>query len=149
VWYPKRDPKAPPFGNFNGLNLVGLDPAAFFRAYAADRKLNFAEYVAGQPIAFTVVIRKRTFPWLTMHPEQTQSGATQVIGYEVGVTAWGLPVKVCPAGPTDRRRTPAIGRVNEAELTRSNCRGLVRRGRRGWELSERGREWAELLTYNP
>jgi hypothetical protein len=26
-------------------------------------------------------------------------------------------------------------------------RGLVRRGRHGWELSEHGREWVELLTY--
>jgi len=53
VWYPKHDPKAPPFGNFNGQNLIGLDPAAFLRAYAANPKLNFAAYVAAAALAHT------------------------------------------------------------------------------------------------
>jgi murein DD-endopeptidase MepM/ murein hydrolase activator NlpD len=149
IWYPKRDPKAPPFGNFNGQNLFGLDPAAFFRAYAANSKLNFAEYVARQPVAFTVLVGARPFPWLKTHPEQMQPATGVPVGYEIGVTAWGLPVTVQPVGAIESRRVPAVGRVNEAELARNNCRGLVRRGKRGWELGERGREWVELLTYNP
>lgn len=149
IWYPKRDPKAPPFGNFNGQNLFGIDPAACFRAYAANAKLNFAEYVARQTVGFTVFIGARPFPWLKAHPEQLQPATGIPVGYEIGVTAWGTPVKVWPVGMMESRRAPVVSRVDETELARSNCRGLVRRGKRGWELSERGRDWVELLTCNP
>lgn len=151
VWYRKRDPKSPPFGNFNGQNLVGLDPAAFFRAYAADRKLNFVEYVAKQPIGFTVLVGVRPFPWLRTHPEQVQSAArtnaAPPVAYEIGATAWGMPVAVWPRETTEGKRLPIVRMVNEAELARNNCRRLLRRGTQGWVLSERGREWVELLTY--
>jgi murein DD-endopeptidase MepM/ murein hydrolase activator NlpD len=158
VWYPKRDPKAPPFGNFNGKNLVGLDPAAFYRAWAADRTLNFAEYIARQPIGFTVLVRARPFPWLTMHPEQLRAGPDAAVAYEVASTAWGLPVAVWPrAGAEISRaqwlalqRGPAVlHRVNESELARNGCRKLLERVGRAWRLTGQGREWAELLTWAP
>jgi murein DD-endopeptidase MepM/ murein hydrolase activator NlpD len=167
IWYPKRDPKAPPFGNFNGQNLIGLDPAAFLRAYAADRKLhgassafNFARYVAGQPIAFTVLVNARPLPWLTLHPEQLQPATGTPVAYEIGMTAWGLPVTVwlraaLEIGEPERRALqrglPVVRRVNEPELARVSCPGLVAHKERGnrWSLSERGRDLVELLTYAP
>ncbi len=158
VWYPKRDPKAPPFGNFNGKNLIGLDPAALYRAYAANRELNFAEYVARQPIGFTVLVRARPFPWLAMHPEQLRAGAGTPAAYEVAATAWGLPVAVWPRASGEisetqwralQRGPAALHRVNESELARNGCRKLVERAGQGWRLTAEGREWAELLTYAP
>jgi hypothetical protein len=157
IWYAQRDPKAPPFGNFNGKSLFGIDPAAFIKAYAANRQLNFAEYCAHQPIGFTVLVRTRPFPWLQMHPEQLQTGG-QAIAYEVGVTAFGVPVAVWPrtakdVNPAQLRIAQGGGavlcRVNEAELERYSCRGLVSRSRKGWRLTDEGREWVELLTYGP
>ena len=160
VWYPKHDPKAPPFGNFNGQNLIGLDPAAFLRAYAADRKLNFAAYVAKQSIAFTVLVGARPFPWLTMHPEQVQPATKGApLAYEIGMTFWGMPLVVWPrtAGEISeaQRRTlqrglPSVFQVNETELARGTCQDLLKRNSRGnWLLSERGRERIDLLTYPP
>ncbi len=151
VWYPKRDPKGPPFGNFNGKNLIGLDAAAFYRAYAANPKLNFADYVARQPVAFTVLVGARLFPWLRMHPEQLRAATGPTVAYEIAVTAWGLPVAVWPrtASEIDGRRPPALNRLSEAELERNGCRRLVERAGRGWRLAGEGREWAELLTYVP
>ena len=160
IWYPKHDPKAPPFGNFNGQNLIGLDPAAFLRAYAADRQLNFAAYVAAQPIAFTVLVGARPPPWLTLHPEQVQPTSGIPVAYEIGMTSWGLPVAVWPRLPTEidesqrrvlQRGLPALHRVNEAELARISCLGLVVRSARAtsWILSDRGREYFEMITYTP
>jgi murein DD-endopeptidase MepM/ murein hydrolase activator NlpD len=163
IWYPKREPKAPPFGNYNGLNLFGMDPAALFRKVIADPKLSFADFVAQQPIAFAVLVGARPFPWLTMHPEQIQSVAGKpgrIVAYEVGATSWGLPVSVWPRTAdevTDAQRValqrglPVLAHVNETELARGNCCGMVRhrtRGR-GWELGDKGREWVEMLTYVP
>jgi murein DD-endopeptidase MepM/ murein hydrolase activator NlpD len=150
VWYPKRDPKAPPFGNFNGLNLYGLDPAALLLAAGSNPKLNFAEYVARQTIAFTVLVPAKPFPWLKLHPEQIQpSGNGTVAAYEIGATAWGLPVAVWPRSDTGGKRLPAVARVDETELARHGCRGLVQRAKRGWSLSDHGRQWLEILTYTP
>jgi len=149
IWYPRRDPKAPPFGDFNGLNLYGLDPAALLLAAASNPKLNFAEYVARQTVAFTVLVPAKPFPWLTLHPEQIQSAPNgPVAAYEIGATAWGLPVAVWPRGEA-RHRLPSVARVDEAELARNGCRGLVQRNKRGWSLTEHGREWLEILTYTP
>ena len=149
IWYAKRDPKAPPFGNFNGLNLIGLDPAAVLRAFAADRKLNFAEYLARQPIAFTVLVGPNPPPWLTIHPEQIQASQGTPTSFEIGLTAWGLPVTVWPRSEVSRRPMPCLNRVNEAELERWGCRELVKRSRDGWRLTQEGRDWVELLTYTP
>jgi len=149
IWYPKREPKAPPFGNFNGLNLYGLDPAALLLAAGANPKLNFAEYVAQQPVAFTVLIPAKPFPWLKLHPEQIQAAPQgPIVAYEIGVTAWGLPVAIWPRSET-RSRLPVVARVNEAELARNGCRNLVQRARNGWILSDHGREWLQILTYTP
>ncbi|HUI05785.1 MAG TPA: M23 family metallopeptidase [Verrucomicrobiae bacterium] len=160
IWYPRHDPKAPPFGNFNGQNLIGLDPAAFLRAYAANRNLNFAAYVAAQPIAFTVLVNARPLPWLTLHPEQLQPSGGTPVAYEIGMTAWGLPVAVWPrtaAEITDPQRRvlerglPVLHRVNEAELARVPCLGLVVRHprRSNWALTARAREYFEMLTFTP
>jgi hypothetical protein len=160
IWYPKHDPQAPPFGNFNGRNLVGLDPAAFLRAYAANRELNFAEYIAKQPLAFTVLVGARPFPWLKLHPEQIQPATGAPVAYEIGMTGSGMPVAVWPrtsggiGEPQQRllqRGLPVVGRVNDPELGRWTCNELMEHGRHngGWMLSERGREWFEMLTYVP
>lgn len=157
IWYPKRDPKAPPFGNFNGQNFVGIDPAAFFRACAENRNLNFKDYIRARPVGFTMLVGLRPFPWLTMHPEQLSTAAAEpVIAYEIFVTPWGLPVAVQPRTAVTetqakvlRRGLPALDRVNPKELDRIGCRGLVRQRGSVWELTDRGREWADLLTYAP
>ncbi|MCX7887372.1 MAG: M23 family metallopeptidase [Verrucomicrobiae bacterium] len=150
IWYPRRDPKAPPFGNFNGQNLYGLDPAALLLAASANPKLNFAEYVARQPIAFTVLVPAKPFPWLTLHSEQIQAAPKgAVAAYEIGATAWGTPIAVWPRADCGGRRLPAVARVDEAELARNGCRELVRRYRRGWILTDQGRQWLELLTFAP
>ncbi len=159
VWFPKREPAAPPFGNFNGQNFIGLDPASLLRASVTNPKLNFAQYVAKQRIAFTVLVGARPFPWLTMHPEQIQRTATIAPGaYEIGMTAWGLPIAVWPRSAAEivgsqhrilNRGLPVLKLVNETELANNNCQGLVRRGAHGWKLTERGRDWIALLTYAP
>jgi hypothetical protein len=167
IWYPKHVPDAPPFGNFNGQNLIGMDPAAVLRAYAANRKLNFAEYVSKQPIAFTVLVGARPFPWLKLHPEQVQPAPTgsgqahgDTIAYEIGMTAWGMPVRVWPRAAGEisesqrhmlERSVPVLARVSENELSKWTCEELVKRSRRGsgWVLTEHGKEWLEMITFVP
>ncbi len=149
-WYRKRDPKAPPFGAFNGQNFVGLDPAVLLREAATNPKMNFAEYIARQPVGFTVLVPAGSLRWAELHPEQIRGGlTTNTVAYEVGVTVWGLPVALWPrtAEQVAGRNLPVLNLVNEAELMQGNCRRLVERAGAGWRLSARGRDWLELLTY--
>ena len=157
VWFPKHDPQAPPFGNFNGKNLFGLDPAAVFRAFAGNQKLNFAEYVARQHVGFTVLVSARQFPWLRMHPEQicqpAQPNALQV-AYEIAVTAFGVPVAVwarttAEVTPEQLQRLPVLNRVDEAAIEQASCHRFLEHSRAGWHFSAEGREWVELLTCGP
>jgi hypothetical protein len=162
IWYHKRDPKAPPFGNFNGRNFVGLDPAAFLRAYAGNPKLNFAEYVAQQPAAFTVLL-PRAFPYLKLHPEQLRPGAApgDAIGayaYEVAATSWGFPVAIWPRTASEltdaqrrmlQRGHAVLHKVYEKELGGATTRGMLTRGKAGWQFSNSGRDWADLLMFSP
>ena len=160
--YRRREPKAPPFGGFNGQNLFGLDPAAFLRAFTTDPNRNFAEYVARQSVAFSVLVGARPFPWLTLHPEQIQptvaARTSSVVAYEVGATAWGMPVAVWPRGANEisdaqrrllQRGQPVLARINEPELASFGCRRLLDRNRHGWQLTDKGRSWTELLVYSP
>jgi len=160
IWYPKHDPQAPPFGNFNGRNLAGVDPAAFLRAYAANPKLNFTEYVSRQPLAFTALVAARPLPWIELHPEQVQPDTGTPVAYEIGLTAWGLPVAVWPRAASEvgepqrrllQRGLPVVGRVNGAEVDRWTCDVLVKRNAHGtgWVLTRRGEEYFELLTFTP
>jgi len=157
VWFPKHDPQAPPFGNFNGKNLFGLDPAALFREFAGNRKMNFADYVARQHVGFTVLVSGRQFSWLRLHPEQVcQPAQTNAlpVAYEIAVTPFGVPVAVwartaAEVAPDQLRRVPILNRVDEAGIETASCHHLLERGRAGWHLSNDGREWVELLTYGP
>jgi len=157
AWYPQHDPAAPPFGNFNGKNLFGLNPAAVFREFAGNPKLNFANYVTRQQIGFTVLVSARSFPWLRMHPEQicspAQVAATPV-AYEIAVTPFGVPVAVwarttADVAPEQLRRLPVLNRVDEAEMVGASCHHLLEHSRAGWQFSNAGREWVELFMFGP
>ena len=147
IWYPHRDPKAPPFGNFNGKNLMGLNAADFFRAYAANPKLNFLAYLSQQPVAFTVLVRADKLPWSQLHPELIVGGKLAPF-YELGVTSWGMPVSMWPRASADRR-VPGIRSVNEALLNADTCRHLVTQAGKGWRFTTAGEEWLEIMTFTP
>ena len=159
-WNRKRHPDAPPFGSYNGQNFIGIDPAAFLRAFIANPKLKFNEYVARQPIAFTILVGARPGPWLALHPEQIQPRAGKEavpVAYEIGVTAWGLPIAIWPRAAGElsdaqrrslQRGAATVARVND-EALKKDCRRLIERTSASWRLSERGQEWLSLLLYNP
>lgn len=159
-WYRRRDPKAPPFGNYNGQNLFGIDPMPLLLAARDSPGLNFAHYMARQPVAFTVLVGAKPFSWLQLHPEQIQRVGADVapVAFEVGVTVWGVPVAVWPRGASEvseaarkelSRGKPVLLRINQTELDRGGCRGLVRQSGGTWQLTTSGQDWVSLLLHNP
>ncbi len=162
LWYSKRVTKAPPFGNFNGKNIVGLDPTYLYRKRANNPNLNFLQHVQQIPIAFTILLSHESLPWVELHPEQIQKTTNQpkssLVAYEIGVTAWGLPTRVWPRFETElakpqydalQQGIPVLKTVSETSIAQMGCRSLVHKSSRGWILSQRGKEWAEQLSYTP
>src|ERR1043166_9748740 len=144
-WYPKKDPKAPDFGNFNGQNFIGIDPAAFFQSLHVNPKMDFPGYLRQQPEAFRVRVPARPFSWLMAHPECLLPAKGPPTAYEIAMTYTGLPLQIVARDATELvekdHRLPALVSVNEAEISQRNCRYLVRRVKGKWTLSEHGREW--------
>lgn len=150
-WYVRNGPQLPDFGNYNGQNFIGIDPAAFLRELRANPLLNFAEYLRRQPEAFRVLVAARPFSWLQLHPECVEANVSEPAAYEIAMAYTGLPLRVVPRAAGDlsdsEKRFPMLRSVNEEELARNNCRYLVKQEKGKWVLTDKGLEWIELLTY--
>ena len=113
-------------------------------------RLNFAAYLAAQPVAFTVLVRADRLPLARLYPELV-IGSGPAAAYEVGATAAGLPVRIWArsAAQVAGKRLPALNTVDAAVVAGANCRGVLEHRGRGWQLGTAGRDWLELLTFMP
>ncbi len=84
-------------GNYNGLNLVGMDLAAIYLAHQKDHNLSLAAYVKNLGPYFRVAVPGtaemelvKNYPWLC----PGTAPAPPPPSWQVSFTSWGLPVKV-------------------------------------------------------
>src|SRR5262249_11806012 len=65
LWYKRTNPSQQnDHGNWNGQNLLGLDPRLILMAdHSQGAKFSLLEYVRHQNELFRVVVRKTDFPW--------------------------------------------------------------------------------------
>ncbi len=138
--------------NFNGINLQGIDPAAIFLAAKEKPSLNFGEYMASQPVAFTVLFPARRAPlsWMRAQSWCMVNGPEPkpVTAYDVWFMAEGVATFIRPrTGITPS--APCILTVNEAGLNTLPGRRMVERDakRRGWQFTTRGSELMEMLCF--
>lgn len=125
-------------GEFNGHNLVGIDPAAVLaEQHRLGNGFSLARHLAAQPEVLRVFVRDPAMPWarrfaglVQRNPAAEKGG---VAGYEVHMAFNGAPLRIIPrtgAEVPGNARMLLLG-VNEAEL-RSHpcCRLVVRHGTR-------------------
>ena len=155
TWYKKTFPKQRnDHGKWNGQNLAGLDPRLILLdEHAQGDKFSLLKFVRNQTELCRVMVRKAKFPWLKRYPELVESNPTAakegVAGYEIALNFNGVPFKLIPRAASEMksRSKYTLLSVNEAEYHKNPCRRLViQRGGR-WELTTRGRDWLNLLTY--
>lgn len=158
AWYRKHYPQEPnEHGPFNGMNLVGLNPAALFWAARRDPQLRLPQFIQRRPEAFRALVGPR-LRWLERNRWMLAGAASagSPAAYEVSFDAFGVPRAVTPHKEADwrdahravlDRNWPVLIRVNEAELSRNGCRGLVKKVRRQWQFTEEGLRWLELMTF--
>jgi murein DD-endopeptidase MepM/ murein hydrolase activator NlpD len=138
--------------NYNGINLLGIDPTGIFLAAREKPSLNFREYVESQPVAFTVLFPARRAPvsWMRAQQWANVNGPEPkpVTSYEVWFMAVGVPTFAVPR--TDvTTPAPRVLSVNAAVVNACPSRRMVERDakRRGWQFTSRGAELMEMLGF--
>ncbi len=150
-WYASVDPNPNPHGNFNGRNLVGLDPGdllAEIRAQPGTFRLT--EYLRNQEAYFSVAVPAsphlnilRMYPWLFDSGSPT-SAPTWVISF----TRTGVPVRAkASPQPIPSPRVTWV-RSTGAPYARAT-RGLVTGGAGQPILSKSGQQLIQLLAAPP
>lgn len=130
-WYlERRYPDPNQHGNFNGINLAGLDPTEFF-AFAREHDKSpeegaFTRWIQSRPVAVAVEVPARGSPdILRRNPALIVGGAPAraPAGWRIGFTAEGVPVRWEPL-----RQSPGAVRVvmvDNAQSHEARRRGLI------------------------
>ncbi len=141
-----------PHGDFNGGNLLGVDPLPVMAQSVQDPAFSMLSHLQQLPVAFTVMARSRgRMPdYFRRHPalwiDPTADGKAFVIACSEG----GVPLSGRNAQPDELAR---LGRANEMVLAVDehvlgrNGRHLVVRRGQDWTLGRNGESWLDLLMY--
>lgn len=155
AWYKKtfRDQRND-HGEWNGQNLLGIDPRAILMAeHAAGPRFNVLGFLQSQTAICRVMVRKTYFPWLKryaplIHPNP-RAEKEGVAGYEIALNFNGVPFELIPRAASEIKGKDKLKllSVDEAEYHRNPARRLVAKRGTRWELTSHGLNLLELLTY--
>jgi murein DD-endopeptidase MepM/ murein hydrolase activator NlpD len=155
AWYKKKYPgQRNDHGQWNGQNLLGIDPrAVFLEQQERGAKFNLVRVIQNQPTLCRVFVRETNFPWLTRYAPLIRANPTAakegVMGYEIALNFTGIPIELIPraASETKVKASVQLLSVNEAEQQKNPCRKLVVKQNGLWKLAPNGVSLIELLTY--
>lgn len=141
-------------GNFNGRNLLGLDPAAVFREQARmGAGFRLLDFVRSRPVMARVVVRDTTIPWVRRYPQLVERNPVAeregVAGYELGLSYNGLPVRLIPRAASELKSRDRVRLldVNASEWQQHACGKLVFKRGQVWTLLPRGEELVDLILF--
>jgi peptidoglycan LD-endopeptidase LytH len=154
-WHKKTAPdQRNDHGEWNGQNLLGLDPRAIFLGqHDQGAKFSLLGFVRGQTELCRVRVRKTSFPWLKRYaalirpnPRAEKEG---VAGYEIALNFNGVPFELIPRASSEfaGKAKVQLLSVNEAEYHKNPGRRLVAKTGSRWELTSHGSNLLELLIY--
>jgi len=133
-------------GPYNGMNIAGVDVAAFFLAHRENPDLSFSEFVLSRPIQFKVTVPAgdaepeflRRYPWML------REGPNAHVSWEIGFAATGHAISFTPSiRPVDK---PTVSHLRPSEINQSFLtRGLVTGVGAGASLSRQGQQLVSLV----
>lgn len=142
-------------GNWNGRNLLGLDPrAVLLRQQSEGAKFSLLRYLQTQPELCRVLVRKAEFAFAQRHralvranPATTKEG---IAAYELALNFNGVPCQLIPRAPSEVKGYSSkyhLLSVNDAEQQHHGCRKLLVIKAGKWELTPTAQQHLDLLTY--
>lgn len=138
AWYRRQKFGSPnDHGNYNGMNLMGLDPLDFLESWREGRVNDFAAYFARmEPAAVVRVASRRTPDFVLRYPVLMEDERPLLPGgWEITVNASGLPFRWKPLGLAEvsgyRQDEVRIVETFAAAIKSMRCKSIVRttRGR--------------------
>lgn len=115
-------------GQWNGLNLTGLNPLDFFKS-----KLSFSDFLKKQPVAFTLVIAtSQTTDFILRNPTllTTPLPKNKIYGWEIAFNWVGAPLQWTPITQALKQKV-SLKSYNKNELTRSGNRHTLEFDKKG------------------
>lgn len=142
-------------GNWNGRNLLGLDPRAVFLRQRADGdKFSLVRYVQSQSELCRVLVKSPDFPFARAHRALVRTNPTVeregAAAYEISLNFNGVPCAIVPRAASEVRSYGAkvhLLSVNDAEQRAHGCRKLLTAKGGKWELSNDARQHLDLLFH--
>jgi len=141
-WYRARQEK-PDHGNWHGSNLQGLDPSNLFARRGEDGSVDLKAYLADRPTAFVLICRAtKSLDYFRRYP-----GLWRGVPFRPGLIRLDVSEEgAVLAGGNAKETTEGVLAVN-LDLPGTTGRRLIRRAGTGWQLSDSGRQWLDMLAY--
>jgi murein DD-endopeptidase MepM/ murein hydrolase activator NlpD len=155
AWYQKSFPnQRNDHGQWNGQNLVGLDPRLLLLAQQSQgARFSLLNFIHSQTPLCRVLVRHPQIPWVKRYPALVRANPLAeregVAGYEVALNFNGFPFELIPraAAEINGKGKLQLLSVNPAEYQKNPCRHLVSQKGNRWDMTPHGVRLLELLTY--
>jgi len=139
-------------GMWNGMNLMGIDPATFFNEWRAGRMNNFIDYFTRLETAVRLKIATRRTPdFVTRYPALVtkELANERVAGWDIRFNWTGIPFSWTPLSAMEvtglPRDQPRIVDVNPAIERRERSKNLAVQRRGEWAVGKDLETVLELL----
>lgn len=141
-------------GNFNGHNLLGLDPwKIFLEQERLGPKFSLVQFIRTQPEVCRVMVRGANFPWVKRYRPLIDPNPTAdregIAGYEIYLSFNGLPCRLIPRSASELGKVQGtrLLSVNETRLREAPCGKLVFKRGQLWTLTGHGEELLSLVLW--
>lgn len=146
-WFQRHSGGTNHHGNYNGMNLIGMDVATFLVEVHKNPELTVTDFIRRSPAYFKVTVpRKGTLEFAARHPWLVYGDLTKPSpSWEISFTAMGLPTGIA----TSQRQVaePIVSAVRASDAPhRYLTRGLLSGEGSSATLSSGGRSLVALVT---
>lgn len=104
-------------GNFNGMNIAGIDVAEFFLEQRQNPELKFSEFVLSRPVQFKVTVpaAEAAEPdFLLRYPWMRREGVADPVSWEIGFASTGHIVSFTPSAR--KVGAPVVTHIRPSEI---------------------------------
>lgn len=135
-------------GQYNGLNLIGVDIADLFIAHSRNPKITLPQFIAGMDTYFKVTVPRtgsievmENYPWMAREMARAKNKPS----WEISFSSSGIPLSV---RPSDTKVTePDVTWVKYSAAPHSyNTRGRLSGSGKTAKLSSEGLRYVNLIT---
>lgn len=141
-------------GNWNGRNLLGLDPrAVLLRQRTEGEKFSLLRLIQSQTELCRVLVKQADFAFAREHRPLVRSNPVTdkegIAAYEVVLNFNGVPCQLIPRAPSEVKSYSAkihLLSVNDAEQKKNGCRKFLTTKAGKWALTPDALQHLDLLT---